>query len=63
MRKERCPVCHQKVRLISLARGDTITVYSKNGYLLTAESVWGAPLGVVQDICTNCQYVLHERRM
>ena len=60
--KEKCPVCHCKTSPVSMMRDDTITVHSKDGYLLTSKSVCGAPKGYIQDVCRNCGYVLHERR-
>ncbi|GAG36469.1 unnamed protein product [marine sediment metagenome] len=55
----KCPACHGKIKPLHMMRGDTLTLYSKDGYFLQ-EGTCGANKGIVQVTCYNCGYVLKE---
>ena len=60
--KVKCPVCHSKVIPLPMARGDTKTIFSKDGNLLEYKAMSGANKGIIQETCYNCGYVIGEHK-
>lgn len=57
---KKCPACKTKAVPLPMKRGDTVTLMSKDGYLMMK---WAslAPENTIQDTCYTCRYVLSTR--
>ena len=55
-----CPACHTKVEPLHMERGDTLRLFSRDGYLLREDRCEKGR--IAQVTCPNCSYVIREYR-